>query len=114
MVKKYIPEQGDICFVDINPTKGHEQKGYRPVLVISSKIYSINTGMAVICPITSNNKFFPLHYELLNTKEITGSVECEHIRSVDCITRKFKFVEKINKLELVEIIKLLFAIIELE
>ena len=114
MVKKYIPDQGDICFADINPTKGHEQNGYRPVLVISSKLYSINTGMAVICPITSNTKLFPLHYELLNTKEINGCVECEHIRSVDCFTRKFKFVEKINKMELVEIIGLIFAIVELE
>ena len=35
MVNKYIPKQGDIVFVDFNPTKGHEQKGYRPAIIVS-------------------------------------------------------------------------------
>lgn len=38
MVKKYIPEQGDIIFLDFNPTIGHEQKGKWPAIVISNNI----------------------------------------------------------------------------
>ena len=62
MVKKYIPKQGDIVFLDFNPTKGHEQKGTRPGMVISNDVFNINTKMVIICPISSNKKEFPTHY----------------------------------------------------
>jgi len=97
MVKSYIPKQGDIVFLDFNPTKGHEQQGFRPAIIISNDVFNSNTKMAIVCPITSNNKEFPTHYNLINTKKVKGSVLCEHIRSIDYEIRKLKFVEKANK-----------------
>ena len=94
MVKSYIPSQGDIVFIDFNPTKGHEQKGYRPAVVISNDVFNKNTKMVIVCPITSNDKVFPTHYNLKNSKEVKGSVLCEHIRSIDYEIRKLKYVEK--------------------
>lgn len=38
MVKKYIPMQVDIILLDLNPTKGHEQSGFRLAIVISNNI----------------------------------------------------------------------------
>ena len=38
MVKNYIPKQGDIVYLDFNPTKGHEQREERPVIVISNDV----------------------------------------------------------------------------
>lgn len=109
----YIPKQGDICYMDFAPTKGHEQTGKRPAIIISKDNYNKYTGLAVLCPITTNTKNFPTHYELLNTKRIKGSVLCEHIRSVDFKTRKLSFVEKIKREELEEIIDIIMAIIEI-
>ncbi len=94
MVKKYIPSQGDIVFIDFDPTKGHEQKGYRPAVVISNDVFNKNTKMVIVCPITSNEKEFPTHYNLKNSKKVKGSVLCEHIRSIDYEIRKLKYVEK--------------------
>lgn len=113
MVKKYIPDQGDICYVDISPTVGHEQNGYRPVLVLSPRLFSIKTGMTIICPITSNTKSFNLHYELQNTSKIYGCVECEHLRSLDYLSRTFKFIERLDVLEYVEIVERVFPLIDL-
>ena len=96
MVKNYIPSQGDIVFIDFDPTKGHEQKGYRPAVVISNDIFNKNTKMVIVCPITSNDKDFPTHYNLKNSKKVKGSVLCEHIRSIDYDIRKLKYVEKTN------------------
>ena len=96
MVKSYIPSQGDIVFIDFDPTKGHEQKGYRPAVVISNDIFNKNTKMVIVCPITSNDKDFPTHYILKNSKKVKGSVLCEHIRSIDYEIRKLKYVEKTN------------------
>lgn len=112
MVKKYIPKQGDIVFLDFNPTKGHEQKGVRPAAVISTNVFNQNTKMVIVCPITSNEKEFPTHYKLEDTKNIRGSVLCEHIRSIDYEIRNLKFVEKLSENDFISIITLLNACIE--
>lgn len=112
MVKKYIPEQGDIVFLDFNPTKGHEQSGFRPAIVISTNVFNQNTKMVIVCPITSNEKEFPTHYILEDTKNVHGSVLCEHIRSIDYEIRNLKFVEKLSENDFISIITLLNACIE--
>ena len=93
MVKKYIPKQGDIVFLDFNPIKGHEQRGFRPAVVISTNVFNQNTKMVIVCPITSNEKEFPTHYKLEDTKNVHGSVLCEHIRSIDYEIRNLKFID---------------------
>ena len=93
---KYIPKQKDLVFVDFDPTKGHEQKGYRPAIVISNDVFNKNTGMVMVLPITSNTKNFPTHYLLKDTKKVSGSVLCEYIRNIDYEIRKLKFVEKLS------------------
>lgn len=112
MVKEYIPKQGDIAYIDFNPTKGHEQNGLRPCVVVSNNVFNKNTKMAIVCPITSNEKEFPTHYLLKNTKKVYGSVLCEHIRSIDYEVRKLKYVEKCNDEDLISIIMLVNACIE--
>lgn len=109
----YIPKQGDICYMNFTPTKGHEQTGLRPAVVISKDSYNKYTNLAVICPITTNTKKFPTHYELIETKKIKGSVLCEHIRSVDFKARQLSFVEKLKIKELEEIIDIINGIIEI-
>ena len=112
MVKQYIPKQADVVFLDFNPTKGHEQSGFRPAVVISNNVFNENTKMVMVCPITSNDKEFPTHYKLENTKKIYGSVLCEHIRSIDYEFRNLKFVEKLSDNDFISIITLLNACIE--
>ena len=89
MVKKYIPKRGDIGYVNLNPTKGFEQKEIRPVIVISNDVFNNHSNMIVVLPITSNVKEFPTHYLLEDTKKIQGSVLCEHVRSIDYNEKKF-------------------------
>ena len=112
MVKKYIPKQGDIVFLDFNPTKGHEQAGMRPEVVISTNTFNQNTKMVMLCPITSNNKEFPTHYQLEDTKRVHGSVLCEHIRSIDYEMRNLKFVEQLSSNDFISVLTLLNACIE--
>ena len=112
MVEKYIPKQKDIVFVDFNSTKGHGQAEFRPCIIISNDVFNQNTKMVMVCPITSNEKEFPTHYNLYNSKKIHGSVLCEHIRSIDYEIRNLKFVEKCSDYDFNNIIKLLNACIE--
>lgn len=112
MVTNYIPKQGDIVFVDFDPTKGHEQKGYRPAIILSNYDFNKNTKMVILCPITSNDKEFPTHYLLKESKKVHGSVLCEHIRNIDYEIRKLKFVEKASDNDFDEVIALLNACID--
>ena len=64
MVKKYIPKSGDIVYLDFNPTKGHEQNGFRPAIVLSNDVFNSFTKMVIVCPITTNIKEFPTHHLL--------------------------------------------------
>ena len=109
---KYIPKQGDVVFLDFNLIKGHEQSGFRPAVVISNNVFNKNTKMVIVCPITSNAKYFPTHYNLEDTKKIHGAVLCEHIRSIDYEIRNLKFVEKLSDNDFISIITLLNACIE--
>lgn len=93
-------EQGDIIFVDLNPTKGHEQKGHRPCIVLTKKISYLNY-MYGVAPITSKAKPFPLHIPLPENLTIKGEVLLEQHRMLDLETRNFSFVEKAPK-ELIE------------
>ena len=112
MVKSYIPQQGDVVILDFDPTKGHEQYGFRPAVVVSTNIFNSHTKMVMVCPITSNVKDFPTHYVLEDTEKIKGAVLCEHIRSIDYDVRNLKFVEKLSDNDFISVITLLNACIE--
>ena len=110
----YVPKERDIVFIDFSPIKGHEQSGKRPALVISNKIFNQFTNMAIVCPLSSNTKDFPTHYELKSPKTIQGSVLCEHIRSIDYVKRNIKFVERCSEYEYENIIELIKSFFEKE
>lgn len=96
MVKRiYTPKQGDVIFVDFNPQKGHEQKGVRPALVVSSALFNEKTGLALVCPITTKDNGFPLHISLPDRMRTKGFVLTEHVRSIDPKAREAFFVEKV-------------------
>lgn len=86
-------EQGDIIYVNLNPTKGHEQKGHRPCIVLTKKNKYLSY-MYGVAPITSKAKKFPLHVSLPKKLKIQGEILLEHHRMIDLETRKFTFVEK--------------------
>ena len=65
--------------------------------------------MVILCPITSNCKNFPTHYQLHDSKQVKGSVLCEHIRSIDYEIRNLKFVEKASNEYFENILDLLNA-----
>lgn len=103
----YQPKQGDIIMINLNPTKGHEQSGIRPALIISNDQYFKLTKLLIICPISNNNKKFPLHLELKKLDEsikTTGAIFAEHVRTIDPNVRTIKFKESVSS-EVMEEVK---------
>ena len=105
MVKSssYIPERGDMVWLDFNPQLGHEQKGRRPALVISYKSYNEKVGLALFCPITSKIKGYPFEVKV-EGKKIHGSVLSDQVKSLDWKLRNVEFIEEIAKGLLLEVI----------
>lgn len=93
---KYVPSRGDIVWIDFDPTKGYEQSGRRPALIISPEKYNKISGRAIFCPMTSKIKgyVFEVPFE---GKNIKGSILTDQIRTMDFGERNIVFVEKISK-----------------
>lgn len=108
----YIPKRGDIVWLILDPRVGHEQSGRRPALVLSPKLFSERTGLAVICPITTKVKGLPFEIELKGTKT-KGAILPILIRSIDIHARKAKFIEKAPTAILSKTIESIEAIIGL-
>lgn len=106
-------KQGDIIKINLNPQTGHEQAGYRPVVVVSNTFFNNKTGLAIVCPITNTNNFYPLHIPLDNRTKTTGFILCEHIRSLDINTRTYKFIERLPNDILNNVLSIIYAEIEI-
>lgn len=90
--RTYIPDKADIVWIDLSPTKGHEQAGRRPVLVLSPQAYNSRAGLMLICPITSKSKGYPFEVKVSGEKT-SGVVLSDQLRSLDWQTRKATFIE---------------------
>lgn len=96
MTTTYIPNRGDIVYLDFNPTKGHEQRGYRPALIISPAAYSEKSSLALFCPITSQQKGYPFEVLLPADLQTHGVILVDQIRFLDLRVRQIKFVETVS------------------
>ena len=80
------PSRGEVWLVDLNPTRGHEQAGIRPGLVISTDPFNHGpAGLVVILPLTTRARGIPLHVTVDppdgGVRE-RSFIKCEDIRSV--------------------------------
>jgi mRNA interferase MazF len=94
MVKEagsYVPNRGDLIWLDFDPRIGHEQAGHRPAVVISPADYN-RFGLALVCPITSQAKGFPFEVRIPDGHRIAGVVLSNHMKSIDWRARNAQFI----------------------
>ncbi len=92
-------KRGEIWLVSLDPTLGHEQKGRRPVLVVSLEAFNRITKLPVVLPITSGGNFartagFAVPLTGAGTKT-TGVVLCDQPRTLDLGARRGRKLENI-------------------
>ena len=92
-------EFGDIIKINFSPSKGHEQRGYRPGLVISDPITQKElNGIVTVVPITSSTSTFFTRVNLdefnLQTK---GDILMDQIKVLDLSEREYEYIEKAPK-----------------
>ena len=89
-------ERGDIYFVDLDPTLGREQRGHRPVFVVTPAAFNAVTA-PLVAPITTGGAFarhrgFAVDLAL-HTRQVHGVVLCNQLRTLDLTARNAHFVE---------------------
>jgi mRNA interferase MazF len=109
VAKRYIPDAGDIVWLDFTPQAGREQAGQRPALVLSPGGYNSKTSLMLCCPMTTQIKGYP--FEVRITAAIPAVVLSDQIKSVDWRVRKAKRKGKVSAEELAEVRAKIHALI---
>ena len=108
MVEAYVPDRGDLVWLNFNPSRGREQQGRRPAIVLTPKSYNRVSELAIFLPITSKRKGYPFEVALPKTLSIQGVVLVDQIKSLDWQNRDITFIEKAS-LETLDLIRLKIA-----
>ena len=93
MVKQYVPNVGDIAWINFDPQVGREQGKRRPALVLTDEAYNRASGLVVVCPLTSKRKPYPFALPVTINK-VEGAILVDHIKSIDWGARNIAFHSK--------------------
>jgi|SRR3989344_772720 len=102
MVVRYIPNAGDIVWVDFSPTHGHEQAGRRPAIVVSVRSYTKASGLCTVCPVTSQVKGYANEIPLTSGR-IVGAILSDQHKTIDIDARALRRLGKVHPAVLADI-----------
>ena len=84
---RYVPDAGDIVWLQFNPQAGHEQAGHRPAVVLSPAKYNGRTGLMLCCPMSTRIKGYPFEVLIEDMQQPTV-VLADQIKSLDWQVRQ--------------------------
>ncbi len=96
MSRSYVPDRGDVIWIDFNPQAGHEQAGRRPALVLSPGRYNSKVGLLLLCPVTTQIKGYPFEANIPHGLKVTGTILSDQVKSLDWKARKAEFICKLS------------------
>jgi len=91
VVRAYVPDAGDLVWLTFDPQAGHEQRGRRPALILSPRVYNAKARLAIACPITSHAKGYPFEIALPEDGKVRGVVLADHVKNLDWNARRAVF-----------------------
>jgi mRNA interferase MazF len=98
---RYVPDAGDIVWLEFDPQAGHEQAGHRPALVLSPAAYNGKTSLMVCCPLTTRSKGYPFEVAIAGKP---GSVAlADQVKSLDWRARRAARKGRVSPAELEEV-----------
>jgi mRNA interferase MazF len=110
-MKVYVPKKGDFIAVTFDPQSGHEQKGRRPALVVSNTLFNEQTGLTIVCPLTTTDRGYPFHVAIADDPRLKGFVMVEQVKSIDFRARQAKHIGHASDDLLDEVLSILDACI---
>lgn len=81
-----MPARGEIWLIDFDPTRGHEQAGRRPALIISDERFNRGrAGLVMAIPMTARERGIPTHVAVSPPEggvRVRSFLKCENLRSI--------------------------------
>ncbi len=96
----YVPEAGDVVWLQFTPQAGHEQAGHRPALVVSPASYN-RIGLMLCCPTTTRIKGYP--FEVAVAGKPDSVVLADQVKSLDWRARGAKTKGRVTDEELAQV-----------
>jgi mRNA interferase MazF len=87
MSRAYVPDAGEVVWLEFDPQAGHEQAGHRPALVISPANYNRKAGLMVCCPLTTKIKGHPFEV-VTQVNGVACAVLSDQVKSLDWKVRR--------------------------
>src|SRR5580698_3546769 len=87
-----LPDRGSLVWLHFSPQAGTEQAGRRPGIVLTRIAYHERSRLAVVCPITSRERGWPMEVRLPPGLAVSGVVLVDHLRGIDREARKLKVI----------------------
>jgi len=110
----YVPNRGDVVWINFDPQAGHEQGGRRPAIVLSPRSYNKPSGLALFCPVTSRAKNYPFEVPLPVGAPVAGVVLVDQLRNLDWHSRQASFIGVLDEETMVEIMEKLRPLVALD
>ncbi|MBC8512489.1 MAG: endoribonuclease MazF [Dehalococcoidia bacterium] len=88
----YVPQCGDVVWITFHPQAGHEQAGRRPAVVLSPQTYNDKTGLAILCPITTQIKGYPFEVLIPAALPVTGAILSDQVKNLDWRARNAELI----------------------
>jgi mRNA interferase MazF len=113
MARRFVPDAGDIVWLEFSPHAGHEQAGHRPALVLSPAAYNSKTGTMVCCPMTTQIKGYPFEV-IIQGKGASAAVLSDQVKNLDWRARKATPKGKVSADELAEVRAKIYVLLGLD
>jgi len=113
VARAYVPEAGDLVWITFDPQAGHEQRGRRPALILSPRVYNSKARLAIACPITSQVKGYPFEVLLPPGGRIAGVILADQVKNLDWQARQIAFEARVPADTLAEVLGRLRALLGL-
>ena len=109
--RPFVPQRGDLIWLDFDPRAGHDQAGRRPALVLSAASYNDKTSLALVCPITSQVKGYPFEVEIPAGSKVRGAVLADHVKSLDWRARRAERIARLPEQHLSAVVRLIATLV---
>ena len=106
----YVPDKGEVVWLDFDPQAGHEQSGRRPAFVVSPQSYNKKTRLMLCCPITTQVKGYP--FEVAVEDGVREVILADQVKSLDWQVRRAEKKGKVSREVLEEVVAKIRAILE--
>jgi len=114
VAREYVPEAGDLVWIDFTPLAGREQARRRPALVLTPRAYNDKAGLAVLCPITRHSKGYPFEVALPAGNRVRGVILADHLKSLDWRQRNAQRAGKLSAAVLSTVLERISSLLQIQ